>query len=116
MMAYNSKREYKYFASKCPAVGCDNKEVIKWTHTPCGTPRQINQQGDLYCSTCKEKIFILDQKFDCKKHGNDTRSTDKFSVVHDFYLMMNVGSDEDKLWYDLLVTNFKRRCDERDDN
>ena len=114
-MAYNLNATYRYFISPCPALGCNNKEVIKWKHPPCGTWRQINQHGYLYCSTCKSEIFILDEKFKCQNH-NDSRSANSMKICSDLSAVADLLVGNDRAWYRSLTQNIMRRYEERDDN
>ena len=55
------------FISGCPA--CGNRELNNWTHSKCGGEEEIDENGDIYCLKCKEKVgFILDIRFKCDLH------------------------------------------------
>ena len=61
--------KYAFYTS-CP--GCDNKTKYYWFHSGCRGDMEIWHDGDLECNRCKKMGFILDWKFDCGDHGENT--------------------------------------------
>lgn len=61
--------KYAFYTS-CP--GCDNKTKYYWFHSGCRGDMEIWHDGDLECNRCNKMGFILDWKFDCGDHGENT--------------------------------------------
>ena len=54
----------------CPCKGCNNNEIISWTHSSCRGGLWIDDEGDIYCQKCNYMLgFILDMRFNCATHS-----------------------------------------------
>ena len=68
----------------CPCKGCNNNEIISWTHSSCGGGLWIDDEGDIYCEKCHMSGFISDMRFKCETHSLEREfgsSKDNYSSI-----------------------------------
>jgi hypothetical protein len=70
-------KNYIIFESPCPDINCENDNpyrIIKWRHAPCYNSTEVlDRNGNIICTKCLERFFILDAYFSCGNLHNEFR-------------------------------------------
>lgn len=67
------------FIGPCPSCGGDYK--YNWKHSFCGGSISINDDCYLKCNSCDKNSFIMNWKFECKKHTGDPMRVNGFQLI-----------------------------------
>ena len=70
-------KDYIIFESPCPVINCqsnDPNRIIRWRHAPCYYSTEVlDKYGNIICSDCYARFFILDAYFSCGNNHNEFR-------------------------------------------